>query len=63
MGKMQKLSVDMEADKGAGKSFSLSALNKAYSGSGSIMRTNNAEMKVVISGVRLQYISDTGVRP
>jgi hypothetical protein len=48
--KMQKLSTEMEANKTDGKNFSLSDLRKVYSGAGSIMSANNAEMEVVKSG-------------
>jgi hypothetical protein len=48
--KMQQLSANMEADKAAGKNLSLSDLRNAYSGVGSIMSANNADMEVVKSG-------------
>ncbi|MEZ5502429.1 MAG: Yip1 family protein [Halioglobus sp.] len=48
--KMEKLSKEMEDNKAAGKTFSLSDLGKAYSGAGSMMGANNAEMEVVKSG-------------
>jgi hypothetical protein len=47
---MEKLSADMEADKAAGKTVSLSDIRKAYSGAGSVLSANNAEMEVVKSG-------------
>ncbi|MEZ5573061.1 MAG: Yip1 family protein [Halioglobus sp.] len=47
---MQKVSADMEADKEAGESFSMSDLRKAYSSVGSVMSANNAEMEVVKTG-------------
>ena len=44
------MSENMEADKAAGKSVSLSELRNVYSGVGSIMSANNADMEVVKSG-------------
>lgn len=48
--KMEKLAADMKEKEAAGKSPSLSDLTKIYSGAGSAMGANNAEMEVVKSG-------------
>jgi hypothetical protein len=48
--KMQKLSADMEANQTAGKDVTFSDLRKVYSGAGSVLSANNAEMEVVKSG-------------
>lgn len=48
--KMEKLAAEMKEKEAAGKSPSLSDLTKVYSGAGSVMGANNAEMEVVKSG-------------
>ena len=47
---IEKLSADMEAKEDAGESISIADLRKAYSGVGSFMGANNAELEVVKSG-------------
>jgi hypothetical protein len=48
--KMEKMAAEMKEKEAAGKGPSISDLTKIYSGAGSMMGANNAEMEVVKSG-------------